>query len=366
MIHPSKIIVTIAMVCALALAEAAHGQSMFLEGATQPQLAADGERAYIAVVRDGTIQVGTVPVLGEGNRLPDDVAAPSKLMAGMRRGPRIAVAGEAVVVTAIAGEPAELLSWRSTDGGETWKQTANSIAGEPGAVREGLHDLAGNADGKLAVVWLDMRDADENGTELWMAESNDAGTTWGTPRRIYHNPGGTICECCHPSVTYDTNGKPVVLFRNSLDGNRDMYLWRDGKAEKLGTGTWPLNGCPMAGGDLAAYINPMNNREVVETVWRREGTIYSATPGGDEGVIADGRQPVLAVSNAGWPVVFYTGAEGLLAYLPLEGTFLIDAEGGSYPAAVVLPGSVVVAYQNRRGVEVYEIERFEQYEMISR
>lgn len=364
--HLPVVALSIGMFCLLVLAEAAHGQAMFLEGATQPQLAADGERAYVAVVRDGVIQVGAFPAREEGNEPPDDVAAPPKLMTGMRRGPRIAVAGEAVVVTAIAGEPAELLSWRSTDGGETWKQTAHSIAGEPGAVREGLHDSAGNADGKLAVVWLDMRDADENGTELWMAESNDTGTTWGTPRRIYHNPGGTICECCHPSVTYDTSGKPIVLFRNSLDGNRDMYLWRDGEAEKLGTGAWPLNGCPMAGGDLAAYIDPMNDREVIETVWRREGTIYSATPTAEESAIADGRQPVLVVSDAGWPVVFYTGAKGLFAYLPLKGTFLIDAEGGSYPAAVALPGSVVVAYQNRQGVEVYEIKRFEQYEMISR
>ena len=48
------------------------------------------------------------------------------------------------------------------------------------------------------------------------------------------------------------------MFRNNVNGSRDEYLVesRDGgrsfaAARKLGSGTWPLNGCPMDGGGLA-------------------------------------------------------------------------------------------------------------------
>lgn len=354
-------------ICCLFASAASAQFSTYLEGASQPQLAKAGDRAYLVYVSEGTIKLAVLAGTDE-TALAIPVAAPQKLMSGMRRGPRIAASGESVVVTAIAGKPAQLMEWRSTDAGKTWAQVTESIAGEPGAVREGLHDLAAGPDGKLAVVWLDLRNVARNGTELWMAESDDAGATWGAPRVIYSNPGGTVCECCHPSVAYDTQGEPVVLFRNALDGNRDMYLWRQatGKAEKLGTGTWPLQGCPMAGGDVAVFVNPMQDEEEVATVWRREGTIYTAGPGSEEGVVANGRQPVIAVRDTGWPTVFYTNADGLFAFVPLSGTYHIEKERAAYPVAVATSDAVVVAYESGGGVELYGITDFERYEKVER
>lgn len=41
-----------------------------------------------------------------------------------------------------------------------------------------------------------------------------------------------------------------------------------GKAQKLGEGSWKLNGCPMDGGGLA-----IDENGDVQTVWRRKNTI---------------------------------------------------------------------------------------------
>lgn len=275
------------------------------------------------------------------------IAKFDRFPSGMRRGPRVATSGDAIVVTAIVGKPAKLVAWRSTDGGETWKMTADAIGGEPDAVREGLHDMAVGPDGTMAVVWLDMRN---EGTEIWIAESADAGLTWSEARCFYKNPAGTVCECCHPTVRYGPGGKPIVLFRNSLDGNRDMYLTRgDGSAEKLGEGSWPLEGCPMDGGDFCVT----DDGEII-TAWRREGTVYLSRPGEPEQAIGEGSQPTIALFADGTPVVFYTGPAGLNAFVPGHGTFRLTSDGGSYPNAVQHGGSVAVACESKSGSTVLE------------
>src|SRR5919199_1471209 len=71
----------------------------------------------------------------------------------------------------------------------------------------------------------------------------------------------------------------LMMFRNWINGNRDLYLITSsnngktfGQAQKLGVGNWKLNGCPMDGGGLA-----VNKNGTAETVWRREGKIYAST-----------------------------------------------------------------------------------------
>jgi hypothetical protein len=81
------------------------------------------------------------------------------------------------------------------------------------------------------------------------------------------------------------------MFRNWLHGNRDMYLIQSndggnsfGNVQKLGDGSWALNGCPMDGGGLT-----INTRNQVETVWNRKGKIYACEPGKPEIEIGTGR-----------------------------------------------------------------------------
>ncbi len=89
------------------------------------------------------------------------------------------------------------------------------------------------------------------------------------------------------------------MFRNFLNGNRDLYLIKSydrgntfGQAQKLGNGNWKLDGCPMDGGGLA-----INENKVPQTVWRREGEIYTAAPGEPEKEIGAGRNCSIETIN---------------------------------------------------------------------
>ena len=97
------------------------------------------------------------------------------------------------------------------------------------------------------------------------------------------------------------DGRSVhVMFRNSIGGNRDMYVTSsaDGgksfsQATKLGSGTWTLDACPMDGGMLAAGPDG-----AIDTVWRRDGNIYAEKESGDESPHSKGR---LLRFSVGWP-----------------------------------------------------------------
>src|SRR5437667_228006 len=78
------------------------------------------------------------------------------------------------------------------------------------------------ADGHLAAAWLDDR-IGPKGKRLWGAFSSDAGATWSKNVMLYENPGGTICECCHPSLAALGRGEFAVMWRNAMDGYRDFY-----------------------------------------------------------------------------------------------------------------------------------------------
>ena len=79
------------------------------------------------------------------------------------------------------------------------------------------------------------------------------------------------------------------MFRNWLGGARDLYVIQSSnsgtsfkRAQKLGTGSWKLDGCPMDGGGLAISRNGE-----VQTIWKREASIYTATPGMPEKEIGE-------------------------------------------------------------------------------
>jgi hypothetical protein len=89
------------------------------------------------------------------------------------------------------------------------------------------------------------------------------------------------------------------MFRNWLNGNRDLYLIQSsnggqtfGLAQKLGTGSWALKGCPMDGGGLV--VDKAGNPQ---TVWNRKGKIYSSEPGKEEIELGEGRSCTLESVN---------------------------------------------------------------------
>ncbi|MDX1930808.1 MAG: sialidase family protein [Pirellulaceae bacterium] len=233
---------------------------------------------------------------------------------GMRRGPRIVATGKSLVVTAVGGEKGkgqdgDVLAWTSPDGGESWigPTKVNDVAD---SAREGLHAMAAGADGTTWCVWLDLRAMT---TELYASKSTDGGVTWSANTLVYRSPEKSVCQCCHPSIAMD-GANIHVLFRNSLDGNRDMYIVSslDGghsflPAQRLGQGNWALNACPMDGGMLA--IGPNGS---VSTVWRRGGELFFTTHKVQEAPLGKGEQPWLASSKLDTFAVWTEGRVGRL------------------------------------------------------
>ncbi len=237
---------------------------------------------------------------------------------GMRRGPRVVATKNVIVVTAVGGRigkgrDGDILSWRSTDSGANWLGPVRVNDTEASA-REGLHAMAAAPDGSIWCAWLDLRDKK---SMIYAARSIDGGISWEMNIKVYESPDGSVCECCHPSIVA-TDKQLYVMFRNSLNGKRDMYLTSSSDqgqtfspAFKLGHGTWDLNACPMDGGMLAAQ-----DGERVLTVWRRDNQIYSTT-GTDEKeiLLGSGQQPWIAANKNGTFIVWTSGREGDLMFV---------------------------------------------------
>jgi hypothetical protein len=301
----------------------------------QPVIATNGKIVGVAMGRDDGVYFARSVDGGRSFSEPIKVASPTKLMLGMRRGPRIAIAGSSIVITAIVGEQGngadgDLVAWRSTDEGRTWS-SAVRVNDVVASAREGLHDLAAGANGMLAVAWLDLR---AKGTRIYTSTSTDGGRTWAANRLAYESPTGSVCECCHPSVAIAANGEVAIMFRNQIRATagpasatatatatatgsdpapvRDMYLVRsrrDGSftsAAKLGRESWTLAACPMDGGDVAfdAKGEPI-------AIWRRDSDVFLTTSGEAEQRLDAGKNPVLAIARTGIYGA-WTSGEGLI------------------------------------------------------
>lgn len=289
------------------------------EEARQPQVAVD---------EDGTIHV----VYGVGNSIrvvkssdggrsfsaPEVVGEVPALALGMRRGPRIAVTGKSMVATAVGGtlgngKDGDVLSWRSADNGLTWSgpSRVNTVAG---SAREGLQGLAAGPDGRVFCAWLDLRN---NRTEIFGAASSDGGKTWQADALVYRSPERSVCECCHPSVTFAPDGTLYVMWRNQFKGNRDLYVIASkdggttfGKAAKLGRQSWSLNQCPMDGGAIAALSDGS-----ASTVWMRNGMVLATSPKDAERALDAGVQPWCATGPEGIYNVWLKSRPGALQML---------------------------------------------------
>lgn len=228
---------------------------------------------------------------GQSFSSPSVVAIVPGLAASHMRGPQIASTSNGVVVTACnnAGNIFSLTKDRSGN----WSQ-ALRVNDVDTIAKENL--MALSADGNNAfAIWLDLRDGHNR---IYGAKSTDGGKSWSKNMLVYASPDTTVCECCKPSVAVKGNNV-YVMFRNWLNGNRDLYLIQSadggntfGQAQKLGNGSWALNGCPMDGGGLA--IDKNGN---VETVWNRKGVIYACELGKEERKLGEGKNCTIESVN---------------------------------------------------------------------
>ena len=325
----------------------------------QPQIAARGTNVGLVYGAGNSIYFAGSSDSGRTFGPSVLVASKGQLSLGMHRGPRVAFTPKAVVVSAIVGEQGkgkdgDLLAWRSADGGRTWSEPVR-VNDAVGSAREGLHAMASDGKEILFAAWLDLR---MTGTRVYGASSTDGGATWSANRMVYESPSGTVCQCCHPSVAADGSGNIFVMFRNALDGSRDLYLTRSGDggktfdaAKKLGRGTWKLEACPMDGGTLA--IDPDGR---VNTIWRREETLFASDPERPEKSLGSGRNPALAATRRGSYVAWSEG-KAVLLRRPTPAPPEVLAEDGSFPSMVpMVDGSVVVAWESKGAIMVRRAE----------
>jgi hypothetical protein len=318
----------------------------------QPQLTAVSDQLYLAFGRGDAVHVARSTDGGRTFGSPVQLPFSGRLSLGMHRGPRIAVTNSAVIVAAVTGaqgggKDGDVVLTRSTDRGLTWSPSV-VINDVPAAAREGLHALAADPNGLVVVAWLDLR---AKGTRVYAAISRDHGATW----RADASPSGSICECCHPSIAIGPGGDIAVMFRNSLDGKRDMYVTRSadgvsfGPASRLGVGTWTLNACPMDGGGLVS--GPGGE---LTAIWRREGTVFLSTTANREQRIGDGRDPVVALSGAHRDIAWSADAGVTLVR---GGAAARTLGPGRFPSLVALPDRSVVAWEHQGQVFVEVIPR---------
>ncbi|MBN3519237.1 exo-alpha-sialidase [Algoriphagus lutimaris] len=137
--------------------------------------------------------------------------------------------------------------------------------------------------------------------KIYIAKSTDGGKSWSKSQLVYSSPDGSVCECCMPTIQTDKDDHLYIMFRNNLNGSRDLHLAisKDngnsfGSPIKLGQDTWKLNGCPMDGGGFR-----VTNQDNIATVWQRDGQIFFAQPEEKEIKIGNGRSPSIDEGTKG-------------------------------------------------------------------
>jgi hypothetical protein len=118
-----------------------------------------------------------------------------------------------------------------------------------------------------------------------------------------------------------------------------------GAAEKLGTGSWRLDGCPMDGGGLAISANG-----VAQTVWRRQNKIYSAVPGAMEKEIGEGKGCTVETAN-GKNIYAWTDSIGNIVCLLGDGTKKTVGKGSTPVLKSISDNEIVCVWQDDKTIK---------------
>jgi len=314
----------------------------------QPQLAAARGQVVLTFASGHSIYFASSPDGGRAFGSPVKVADVPALAVGRHRGPRAIILKDAILISAIAGEKAgdgDLTTWRSVDRGKTWARGA-IVNDTPNATREGLHAMAADQQGNLFAAWLDLR---SQGTKLYGSRSTDGGVTWSKNALLYASPTGTICQCCDPSIAIGGDGQIAVMWRNVLDGSRDLYIASstDGvhfsSPQKAGQGTWKLDACPMDGGGLVW------DRGQPVSAWRRENDIFLARTGTPERRLGTGKDVAIAAGKNG-VFVAWSGSAGIEILAPGDAQPRRLASEGAFVNLVALEDGAALAAWESAGV----------------
>ena len=191
--------------------------------------------------------------------------------------------------------------------------------------------------------------------KIYLASSNDGGKTWTKSKMIYQSPDGSVCECCKPSIISDIDGNLTVMFRNNIDGSRDLYFTNSfdgGKTfsipEKLGTGTWKINGCPMDGGDLT-----IDKQNKLTTIWKRKGNIFMSNSSTWEENIGVGKTPTISSNDQNTYIGFSQGND--IISTTINDLVMIKIGTGSSPKVIALEKGAIYFWVNSDGINYKKV-----------
>lgn len=304
----------------------------------QPQLSADdaGKISLVYGSKD-KIYCATSDDRGTTFSTPVLVAEVPGMHLGMSRGPQLASSTNYSIITAM--DKAGNIHWfRLNHSSKRWK-AMGTINDLEGSSPEGLMSIAADDKDNFYAVWLDIRTGKRN--QVYFSSLSANGDHWSGNRLVYQSRDGHVCECCKPNIA--VGGSSVaILFRNWINGSRDLYVLESSdkgksfkEAQKLGTGTWKLNGCPMDGGGL--FIDRLN---IIHTVWQREGTVYYCKPGEMEIPIGKGR--ICSIAGKGDHAVISLQTGDTVKIVRLAQKNEIRVGTGSFLKALVLPDNTLV------------------------
>jgi hypothetical protein len=334
-----KQVLSILLFC-VALSPCGSAQNVLADG-EQPQITIDSQGIVrIIFGREDKIFYSISKDRGATFSEPVLVGRVEDMHLGMTRGPQLGTSRDYSVVTAMDTK-GNIHSFVLDHKAGSWTNAKN-INDMDASAPEGLMGLTADDNNNFYAVWLDLRLNRKNNICFAALKGN---TSWSRNKIIYKSPEGSVCSCCKPSVVAD--GSVVsVMFRNWIKGSRDMYLIASSdkgqtfdEAQKLGTGTWKLDACPMDGGGLS-----LDSKNVIRTVWQRDGQIFSARPGQPETPVGKGRSCSISNNVFGW------AQDGNLIIKRENGHEMALGDGAALQLAHFSNGDFVAVWENNKKI----------------
>jgi len=221
-------------------------------------------------------------------------------------------------------------------------------------------DTEGNAvKAENLEAFKNFREKNKNQTKIeakiYISYSDDEGKSWSQSKLVYKSPDGSVCECCKPSISSDSEGQVYVMFRNNIGGFRDLYITKsidNGSSfsipEKMGSGTWEINGCPMDGGGIT-----ISNTGTFNTVWQRNGEVFMANSNANEQQLGFGRSPSISSNSNKTSIVYTMGEDIMTTDSKLSTPVKIGV--GSFPKVISTENAAIYFWISEAGIQYKRI-----------